>query len=151
MKVVIKPITDKDAEQVVVECVEESREVKDIASYAMSRGTVLSGSDDGKIYSFDLSSVYYFEAVDERVFAYTNKRVLEMKTRLYELEAAFRDKFFIRCSKSAIVNLMKLDSISPSLNGRFVAHMKNGEMIVISRQYAKLLKKAVMEGASNGI
>ena len=33
---------------------------------------------------------------------------------------------------------MQLDSISPALNGRFYAHMKNGEKLVISRQYAPL-------------
>ena len=52
----------------------------------------------------------------------------------------------MRCSKSVVLNLMKLDSISPALNGRFFAHMKNGEKLMISRQYAGVLKQIVMEG-----
>lgn len=39
---------------------------------------------------------------------------------------------------------MQLEGISPALNGRFYAHMKNGEKLVISRQYAPALKEIVM-------
>jgi DNA-binding LytR/AlgR family response regulator len=41
---------------------------------------------------------------------------------------------------------MKLESISPALNGRFTAHMKNGEEIIISRQYVPEIKCAVLGG-----
>jgi DNA-binding LytR/AlgR family response regulator len=32
------------------------------------------------------------------------------------------------------------------MNGRFAAHMKNGETVIISRQYVPDLKRAVMGG-----
>jgi len=41
---------------------------------------------------------------------------------------------------------MKLESISPALNGRFTAHMKNNETIIISRQYVPDMKRAVLGG-----
>ena len=41
---------------------------------------------------------------------------------------------------------MKLESISPALNGRFTAHMKNGEKIIISRQYVPEIKRTVLGG-----
>lgn len=44
---------------------------------------------------------------------------------------------------------MLLDSISPDLNGRFFAHMQNGEKLIISRQYAQRLKQVVMGGMEN--
>ena len=44
------------------------------------------------------------------------------------------------------MNLMLLDSISPALSGRFFAHMKNGEKLMISRQYAPHIKQIVMGG-----
>lgn len=47
---------------------------------------------------------------------------------------------FFRVSKSVILNLSKVKSFSPSFNGRFEAVMKNGERIMISRQYVPLLK-----------
>lgn len=101
---------------------------------------------DDRIHSFNLADVLYFEAVDERVFACTSRRTQELKIRLYELEKAYRDEHFIRCSKSFLVNLMKLESISPALNGRFAAHMKNGETVIISRQYVPALKRAILGG-----
>ena len=146
MKVRIKQISDKANECVIIECIEVTPDIQSIRSYALTKGTTLTGNIDEGIYQFNLSDVFYFEAVDERVFAYTKGASYELKTRLYELEKAYSDKHFIRCSKSFVINLMKLESISPALNGRFTAHMKNGEKIIISRQYVPEMKRAVLGG-----
>ena len=146
MKVSIKKIPDRANEQVVIECAEVTAEVEAIRAYALTKGTDMTGVREERICQFTLESVLYFEAVDERVFAYTKDSVYELKVRLYELENAYSDRHFVRCSKSFLINLMKLDSISPALNGRFTAHMKNGENIIISRQYVPALKQAVMGG-----
>ncbi len=150
MKVSIKKILNKEEERVIIECVEITSEIRDIHSYIQSKGTELSGVVEGEYRKkFRLEDVYYFEALDEKVFAYTKEQVYEVKMRLYEVEKAFENYHFIRCSKSVILNLMLLDSISPALNGRFFAHMKNGEKLMISRQYAPHLKQAVMGGNDN--
>ena len=151
MKVILKQISDKADECLIIECVEVTPDVESIRSYALTKGTTLTGSVEERIYQFNLSDVFYFEAVDERVFAYTKNRTLELKIRLYELESAYADKHFIRCSKSFVVNLIKIEYISPILNGRFMAHMKNGEKIIISRQYVAAIKRAVMGGSRNGL
>lgn len=36
-----------------------------------------------------------------------------------------------------------------ALNGRFYAHMKNGEKLIISRQYAPVLKKRILGGGND--
>lgn len=146
MKVRIKQISDKADECLIIECVEVTPDIESIRSYALTKGTTLTGNMDERTYQFNLSDVFYFEAVDERVFAYTKGRSYELKIRLYELENAYADKHFIRCSKSFVINLIKLEGISPALNGRFTAHMKNGEKIIISRQYVPDIKRAVMGG-----
>ncbi len=146
MKVCIKQISEKENECLIIECVEMTPDIESIRAYALTKGTTLTGSAEERMYQFNLGDVFYFEAVDERVFAYTKSRTYELKIRLYELENAYADKHFVRCSKSFVLNLMKLDSISPALNGRFTAHMKNGEKIIISRQYVPALKRAVMGG-----
>ncbi len=148
MKVSIKRITDKE-EQVIIECREITPQIKDIYSYVTSKGTDISGVKDEKIYRFSLNEVCYFEAVDEKVFAYTLKDVYEIKQRLYEVEKEYESCHFVRCSKSVVLNLMLLDSISPALNGRFFGHMKNGEKLIISRQYAPVLKEIIMGGNRN--
>lgn len=144
MKVVVKSIRNKSEEQVVLECVEMSREFENVRRYALGQGDTLTGYLGEKMYTVPLDSVLYFETVDEKVFAYTLKAVYEVRSRLYELEEAYGQRLFIRCSRQVVLNLMKLGCIEPEINGRFVAHMKNGEQLIISRQYVPALKKAVM-------
>lgn len=146
MNVFIRQIKDKQNEKVIIDCVEITQDVQKIRSFVLTKGTTLTGKMDESICQFNLNEVYYFEAVDEKVFAYTEGKVYELRNRLYELESAYSDKHFVRCSKSFLINLMKLESISPSLNGRFVAHMKNGEKIVVSRRYVLELKRIIIGG-----
>lgn len=145
MRITIKKIAEKEKEQVVIECVAITPEIDDIRSYVLTKGTELCGTTDSqKLERFRLEDVYYFEALDEKLFAYTLDRVYEVKARLYEVASAYEKYHFVRCSKSIVLNLMLLDSISPALNGRFFAHMKNGERLIISRQYAPALREILV-------
>ena len=145
MKVNIRKVLKKEEEQVIIECVEVTPKIREIRSYVEMKGTELSGITDGQhMVRFCLDDVYYFEALDEKVFAYTKEQVCEIRMRLYEVEQLYEAYHFVRCSKSVVLNLMLLESISPALNGRFFAHMKNGEKLIISRQYAPKIKKIVM-------
>ena len=147
MQVSIRRIPDKEKEQVIIECVDVTPEVRDIYSYVQNKGTEICGIIDGEYQKkFRLQEVYYFEALDEKVFGYTKDSVFELKMRLYEVEKEYESRHFVRCSKSVVLNLMLLDGISPALNGRFFAHMKNGEKLMISRQYASHVRKVVMGG-----
>lgn len=147
MKVSIRKISEKEKEQVIIECVEITPEVMDIKAYAALKGRELSGVADGQhMVRICLEDIFYFEALDEKVFAYTKDQVCKIKLRLYEAEQLYESCHFVRCSKSVVINLMLLESISPALNGRFFAHMKNGEKLIISRQYAPKIKRIVMGG-----
>lgn len=75
------------------------------------------------------------EAVDNNVFLYSSMQTYETKQKLYELESILKEKYFLRVSKSLIVNLMKIKSIKPALNGRYLAVLEDGEEIIISRKY----------------
>lgn len=147
MRVSIRRVQKKEQEQVIIECVELTPQVEEIRAYALGKGAELSGTtQDQRMERFSLEQVYYFEALDEKVFACTREQVYEIRMRLYEVERAFGTFHFVRCSKSVVLNLMLLEGISPALNGRFFAHMKNGERLMISRQYAGWLKEIVMGG-----
>lgn len=149
MKVTLRRIFSREEEQVIIECVEITPEIEEIHAYVSSKGTGLSGIENGKLTRFRLEDVFYFEAVDDKVYAYTEKKVYEMKLRLYEAEAAYERNHFVRCSRSAVLNLMKLESISPARNGRFLAHMQNGEKLIISRQYITGIRKKVIGGKAD--
>jgi DNA-binding LytR/AlgR family response regulator len=60
---------------------------------------------------------------------------------LYEFEELLADRSFARISKSVVVNLMKITSIKPALNGRFLCQLKNNENVIISRKYVAEIKE----------
>ena len=61
--------------------------------------------------------------------------------KLYELEEKLKGTKLFRCSKSMILNIAKIRSVSPSVNSRLEASLINGEKVIISRQYVGTLKK----------
>ena len=146
MQVLIRKVHNRVEEKVVLECVEMTKDFEDIKDYALMKGNVLTGYIGDAAYQVGLSDVLYFEAVGEQVFAYTENEVYQVKVRLYEVEEQYRKYKFVRCSKSVIVNLTKIESFRPALDSRLFAKMKNGEDIVVSRMYAKEIKKKIMEG-----
>ena len=92
--------------------------------------------------------LFYAESVDDRVFLYTAADSYEIRMKLYELEDLLKTKSVLRVSKSMIVNLMKITSVRPALNGRFAAILKNGEEVIISRKYVPELKQVLKGGES---
>lgn len=95
---------------------------------------------DEQLHKVRLKDVYYFEAVEKKVFLYTKNEVFEIKEKLYQLEEKYKDTQYIRVSKSVILNIEKIELISPTFNGRLIVKLKNGEKISISRNYVRNLK-----------
>lgn len=141
MKIRIETIQKNEEEQVLIRCYKVCDEVSEIVNFIKSKNDVLTGYDSSEIYSISLRDIYYFEGVDAKVYAYLKDSVYEVKSKLYELEELYTKRQFLRCSKSVIVNLLKIECVKPALNGRFTAKLMNGEQIIISRQYVPALKK----------
>lgn len=147
MKVSVLKVERGQPEQVLIHCHQVSDEVLSIVRFVKSAGTTLPGYLDERMTQIPLEDIFYVEAVDDRVFANTKDRTYELKLKLYEFEEAYRRQKFFRCSKSVILNLMKVDSVRPILNGRFSAKLQNREEVVISRQYVPALKEILSGGA----
>lgn len=96
---------------------------------------------DSKIVLLEAKDIFYFESVDNNVFAYTNENVYESKNKLYQLEENLDSRIFFRANKSVILNLNKIESLIPAFGGRFEAILKNNYKIIISRMYVKILKE----------
>jgi len=141
----IRKVFRPEEEQVVLECVEMTKDFEDVREYALMKGNLVAGYINDTAYQIPLEEILYFEAVGEQVFAYTAEELYLVKKRLYEIEAQYMERRFVRCSKSILVNLMQIDSFRPALDSRFLARMSNGEEIMISRMYAKEFKKRLME------
>jgi DNA-binding LytR/AlgR family response regulator len=137
----VENIRNREDEHVLIRCCKVNEEVLEIVNFIKSRDDLLTGYQESQIYQVPLRDIYYFESVDNKVYAYMKNKVYEMKNKLYELEELYEKRQFFRCSKSIIVNLLKIECVKPALNGRFTAKLFNGEQIIISRQYVPELKK----------
>lgn len=143
MDIKILKIARSEPEEMEIRCHEVTEQVKEIVTFVKSRQGQLTGVIEGKQYEVPVTDVYYVEAVDNTVFIYGKQKVYEVRQKLYELEGILREKYFLRVSKSLILNLMKVKSIKPALNGRYSAILQSGEEIIISRKYVPELKKAL--------
>lgn len=143
MLIKILKIARSEPEELEIRCHEETEEVKDIITFVKSRQGKLTGICEGQQYEIPIADVYYVETVDNSVFIYGQNKVYEAKQKLYELEGMLREKYFLRVSKSLVLNLMKIKSIKPALNGRYSAILQSGEEVIISRKYVMHLKSAL--------
>lgn len=141
MKIIIEECKPGEEDQVIIRCREMDENILRVISELKTGQKKLTGIKDGVITMIDPSSVYYFEGVDNKVFLYCKQNVYETKLKLYEIEEEYGNANFFRASKSVILNITKIKSISPAYSGRFEALLFNGEKIVISRQYVPELKK----------
>ncbi|MFC3748983.1 LytTR family DNA-binding domain-containing protein [Paenibacillus sp. GCM10012306] len=140
MKVSIEEISRDQEEEILIRCHEVDDEINEIVNKLQTDNLTLLGHHNDKVHRIKLSDVYYFEAVDGKVFLYSKDDVFEVKQKLYELEELCKEKNCFRSSKSTILNIAKISVIHPTLSGRFQAVLDNGERVVISRQYVPVLK-----------
>ncbi len=81
--------------------------------------------------------------MDNKTFIYTSKECYETARKLYEFEELLKERNFLRISKSVVINIMKVESIKPALNGRFSCRLLNGEEVIISRKYVNPFKEFI--------
>lgn len=140
MRIVIEEPQDGEEEQIIVKCYQMTPEFLHALALLKAQD-MLVAYDGNEIHRIQPMSVYYIEVVDNKTFLYCKDKVFESKQKLYELEETLTNSDFLRISKSVIINLSKINSLSPALSGRFEATLSNGERVIISRQYVVDLKK----------
>lgn len=141
MKVIIESPAPGQEDEVIIRCTHLDDRVLDLIRALKNETTKLTAYLGSEITMLEPKEVYYFESVDNKVFAYCENQVLELRKKLYELEDDLSGTDFLRISKSTIVDLSKITNLSAAFNGRLEAKLKNGEKIIISRQYVPALKK----------
>lgn len=141
MKITIETPKPGEEDEIIVRCASLDDQLLGLIYSLKTDQDKLTGYADDRIVKLQLKDIFYFDTVDNKVFAYTGKGVYEVHKKLYELEAEYANTDFMRISKSAIVNIAKIAYVRPILNGRFEAKLRNDEKLIISRQYVIELKK----------
>lgn len=140
MKLIIDQSLDHEDLEITIKCKLVDAELEKLIAQIRLYGFSITGKKNGATYPLRLEDIYYFESIDDKSFAYCEKDVYECSLKLYELEEQFAKADFVRISKSCILNIMKLASVRALLNGRFEAHLHNGEKLIINRHYVQDFK-----------
>lgn len=141
MKIIIEEPQPGEEDQIIIRCNELDEKLLKLIYNIKMYQKKLAGTKDGNTCLLDPAQVYYFEAVENKVFIYCKDSYYETKQKLYEIEELYANTNFIRASKSMIVNVSKIFQVSSAFQGRLEATLKNGEKLIISRQYVPELKK----------
>lgn len=141
MKITIEALADGAEEEIIIRTNTMDSDIINLI-YAVKAGrNRITAFYENEIVQLDSKEVYYFESVDNKVYACCEKKVFEIKQKLYELEEIYKQTDFVRISKSMIVNISKVSKIVPMFNGRLEGVLCNGEKVIITRQYVTNLKK----------
>ena len=127
--------------EVLIKCQTATEEVQRLKNLLQTHTKKLSCTKDGTTHLVDAREILYFESVDKIPFLYTQTDVYELSLKLYELEEMLSGMGFIRSAKSQIINTYKIASLRPDFGGRLEVTMQGGERLIVSRQYAKILKE----------
>ena len=141
MNVTITENPALDDIEVSVACPRIDERVQRIVASLGAFDRVLIGERDGATFRVGVEDVCYAETVDGKTFLYTADAVYQTPLKLYELEERLAGTEFVRASKQMLVNFDHVASIRPALNARLQLMLDNGEAVLVSRQYAPVIKR----------
>ena len=93
-------------------------------------------ADDTKV-TVAVTDIFYFEALDRKVFAYTADMCVEVKVPLRDLIEEYEKIGFVRISKSVAVNIYTIKKLQGDINMRVIIYLKNDEKLIMNRTYKK--------------
>jgi two-component system, LytTR family, response regulator LytT len=131
--------------EIVIRCSLVDAEIEQLVQLLAAYNKKLVAKDGANTRMLDPGEVLYCESVDDCLFVYTAQEVLPALSTLSQIEKDFAALGFIRCAKSMVVNLKKIDALKSENSGRIIATITNGERIVISRHYAKILRQKLLK------
>ncbi|AQR98066.1 LytTR family DNA-binding domain-containing protein [Clostridium saccharoperbutylacetonicum] len=148
MKIRIEVDNKIEENEVIIKCNELNEEVKNIQ---VVLGDMLSSNKSLTFYKgeteyyLSLEEVLFFETEESGICAHTTENIYNVKYKLYELEELLPG-YFMRVSKSTILNTNHIHSITRSLSSASKVEFQNThKQVYVSRYYYKPLKIKLLE------
>ena len=144
MKLFVKEKCEVKETEVEIRCRTRDREVDALIAGIKNAASFLVGEkENGNLCQVPVARIFYFEAIEGKVFAYLEKELIRIRSALYEVESTYQSNHFVRISKSVVVNLRMITNIRPEEGRRVRIEMKNQEYLIVSKNYVSDLKKAL--------
>lgn len=142
----LKPFSKERFEQAIIKCLTGGTStsppaVEEYTSDMPERQNQIVVKDGHHIQIIPVEHIKYIEAYDDYVKIYTRKKKHLKNTTMKFLEESLNSKLFIRVHRSYIINTRELTKIEPYKKNNYIAILKEGEQIPISRSGYTRLKK----------
>lgn len=148
MKIRIEVDENLIEEEVIIRCSRLNRDINQIqraVSEITSKSQRFIFYKGDTEYYLSLEEVLFFETEENGICVHTIDNVYQTKYKLYELEDLLPG-YFMRVSKSAILNRNQIYSISRNLTASSIVQFQNThKQVYVSRYYYKLLKEKLEE------
>lgn len=141
MKIIINADEKINETEIVINCSQLTSDIEKIIATLRILNQQMLVMKDGENYLLDVNRISYIEALERKTFVYTEDAIYESKLKLYEMEERLCQSGFFRVSKSCLVHLKFIKSLKNDVERKLRLTMKNGEQIMVSRQYAEEMKK----------
>lgn len=142
MKIRVDISPDYSEKEIVIKSPMDDDELKEILDKIKNINSELgkiTGYIDDTVYSLTLKQILFFETDDRNVYAHTTNNSYLIRYRLYELENGLPDNF-LRVSKSSILNIDEILSLTRSVTGNLVQFKETYKTLYVSRRFLKELK-----------
>ena len=144
MKITLQQIA-KGKDEVIIKYREMTEQIERIVSYIEGKGEKWIGIKDGQDYILSVHEVVYLESVEGVTYLYTEHEVYQSNLTLADAEVIYAEEGFFRCSKSMIINMYRIKRLKSMSGNRIDVTMDNGEHVVVSRHYAKEIRRILKE------
>ena len=142
MKIRLDISSEYQEKEVIIRANKKDEEVAEILCNLQEIDTKLhniNGYLDNTVYSLSTQDILFFETNDRNVYAHTKDNAFLIHSRLYELEENLPDNF-LRDSKSSILNVDEVKSLTQSVMGNLIQFRDSYKQIYVSRRFLKKLK-----------
>ena len=143
MKLTIHQNKELKEEEIVIHCIRMDKRLQKPCNYIRQFTFSVEGENEGKQYQLAPEEIYYIDSVDGKSFLYDAAQSYFCRQTLTALESQLKNTTFVRISKSCILNTAYLKCVEPYANHRMKAELKNGEYLLISRNYIEALKDKI--------
>lgn len=147
MKVKMYNITPEEEEYAALHTNRQDASLQRLKNYIESEDyhtVVLHAEKDGALCSVLSSTIYYIESIQDIQYIHTQDDIYTSKVRLYIFLGTL-PRWFVRASRSAIINLQQVKRYIPLSGGLMQAEFPNGDTAYISRKYVSEIRSILKE------
>lgn len=112
-----------------------------IHQFKKNDNSILLFDEDHNSYSIPLSTIYYFECIDRKVYGYTRKEVLRLYKTFSQIKKELETYGFLQINRNTLLNKKHILSIKIMNDCRRLIILDNKENLIMNRHYYSLFWK----------